>query len=42
MLEETLCSFKNCKTPGVDDLPKEFHMAFWEHVASDLLEVFRE
>ncbi|KYO26487.1 hypothetical protein Y1Q_0002124 [Alligator mississippiensis] len=41
-VEKTLWSFKNGKTPGSDGLPKEFYVAFWDLLGSDLLELFQE
>lgn len=38
----TLHSFNNSKTPGVDSLPKELYVAFWDQMGPDLLEVFWE
>lgn len=41
-LRQCLKSFKTGKSPGLDGLPIEFYLTFWDILAADLLSVFTE
>lgn len=41
-LNQCLNSFKSGKSPGIDGLPIEFYLTFWDILASDLLTVFTD
>jgi exonuclease III len=41
-MHKALKSFKRGKSPGVDGLPLEFYLTFWDIIAHDLLTVFKE
>lgn len=41
-LEVALWSLADNKTPGIDGLPKEFYITFWNALKKDLLKVYKE
>jgi len=41
-IKESLKGFKKGKSPGMDGLPLEFYLTFWDILAHDLLTVFKE
>lgn len=41
-MQKALKGFKKGKSPGMDGLPLEFYLTFWDILAHDLLTVFKE